>query len=83
MSPADTPQLFNFVNVWKDNVGWLRSFQIVNDGQHLSKIAHTADDPKDQASVWFCEWLRFILASRQSASRTATGRTGNAPLDQK
>jgi hypothetical protein len=39
MSPEDTPQLFNFVDVWKDNVGRPRSFQIVNDKQHLSKIA--------------------------------------------
>ena len=44
MSPVDTPQLSNFVDVWGDNVGRSRSFLIVNDGQYLSNIAHAANE---------------------------------------
>ena len=41
--PADTLQVFNFVDVCRDKPGRPESFQIVNDAPHLSKIAHTAD----------------------------------------
>jgi hypothetical protein len=39
----DTPQLFDFVDVWGGNVGRSRSFQLFNDGRHVSKIAHATD----------------------------------------
>jgi hypothetical protein len=60
MSPVDTPQLLNFVDVQKDNIGCSRSFQIVKDGQYMSNIAHTANDP--------IEWESATSASGQFAT---------------
>jgi hypothetical protein len=54
---VDTPQLFDFVDVWKGNVGRPRSFQMVNDGWHVSKIAHTADE--------VTEYLWCLVVSRR------------------